>query len=72
MRICFLYYSTCSVFEEENDGTVGAFLAENGMFSAERAQSPLAHIDMKYGIQFLPDLSQGAGFYFCKMKRNEK
>ncbi len=68
----FLYYSTCSVFEEENDGTVGAFLAENGMFSGERAQSPLAHIDMKYGIQFLPHLSQGAGFYFCKMKRNEK
>lgn len=64
-----LYYSTCSVFEEENDGTVAAFLAENGAFSAEEAESPLGHKKTKYGLQFLPHLSMGAGFYFSKLRR---
>ena len=64
-----LYYSTCSVFPEENDGTVGAFLAGAADFVPERADSPLSHLDTRYGIQFLPPVSQGAGFYFCKMRR---
>lgn len=67
-----LYYSTCSVFEEENDGAVRAFLQENGGFSPEKADSPLAHIDTQYGMQFLPHISLGAGFYFCCMKRSEE
>ena len=64
-----LYYSTCSVFEEENDAVAGAFLAENPGFSPEAADSPLGHVETKYGLQFLPHISLGAGFYFCKMKR---
>ena len=64
-----LYYSTCSVLPEENDGTVAAFLRGSGEFAAERADSPLAHLDTEYGMQFLPHLSQGAGFYFCAMRR---
>ena len=64
-----LYYSTCSVFDEENDAVVGAFLAENPGFSPEAADSPLGHVETKYGLQFLPHISLGAGFYFCKMKR---
>ena len=64
-----MYYSTCSVFEEENDAVAGAFLAENPGFSPEAADSPLGHVETKYGLQFLPHISLGAGFYFCKMKR---
>lgn len=64
-----LYYSTCSVFEEENDGTVAAFLSQHPDFCAEEAQSPLGHRRTRFGLQFLPHLSMGAGFYVCKMKR---
>ncbi len=62
-----LYYSTCSLFEGENDGTVGAFLKEHTEFSVEELNSPLSHDKKKYGLQFLPDAAYGAGFYVCKM-----
>lgn len=62
-----LYYSTCSLFEEENDDTVQAFLKENPEFSVEKLESALAHEKKKFGLQFLPDTAFGAGFYVCKM-----
>ena len=65
-----LYYSTCSIFEEENDGVVAKFLRECGDFTAEKTESPLAHQPAKYGIQFLPNLSMGAGFYIAKLRKN--
>ena len=64
-----LYYSTCSLFEEENDGTVGAFLAERPQFAAQELSCPLAHEHTKFGLQFLPHVSLGAGFYVCKLKK---
>lgn len=64
-----LYYSTCSVFGEENDDTVGDFLVKNAEFSSEELKSPLAHTRKRYGLQFLPHLSMGAGFYVAKMRR---
>ena len=65
----FLYYSTCSVLEEENDGAVRAFLRENPRFEAVSAECPLPHERTAYGLQFLPDAAYGAGFYVCKMRR---
>lgn len=65
-----LYYSTCSLFQCENDGIVGAFLRENPQFSLERIDSPLPHEKKTYGLQFLPDRAFGAGFYVCKMQRS--
>ena len=64
-----LYYSTCSVFEEENDRTVERFLKENPDFAVEEIQSPLVSEKKKYGLQFLPDTAFGAGFYICKMRK---
>ena len=64
-----LYYSTCSVFGEENDGAVEHFLKENDAFEVCTAQSSLSFVRKKYGIQFLPHLTGGAGFYFAKLKR---
>ncbi len=64
-----LYYSTCSVFEGENDGVIADFLAKNGEFSIEQIDSPLPHDKKKYGLQFLPDTAYGAGFYVCKLRR---
>ncbi len=65
----FLCYSTCSVFNAENDGIIGKFLEADGRFEAVRCESPLKNEKGKFGIRFFPDVSFGAGFYFCKMKR---
>ena len=64
-----LYYSTCSLFSEENDGVVGAFLEKHPEFRAELPESPLLHEKKRFGIQFLPDEAFGAGFYVAKMRR---
>lgn len=66
-----LYYSTCSIFEEENDGVIEAFLKSHGEYEAEAIDSPLAHEKKKYGLQFLPDTAYGAGFYVCKLRRKQ-
>ena len=62
-----LYYSTCSLFECENDKIVETFLKTHGDFKAERLESPLSHEKKEYGLQFLPDTAYGAGFYVCKL-----
>lgn len=64
-----LYYSTCSLFAEENDGTAGAFLEGHPQFAVQELSCPLAHRRTKYGLQFLPHISMGAGFYVCKFQK---
>ena len=64
-----LYYSTCSLFECENDKTVERFLKSHADFSVEKLESPLSHEKKKYGLQFLPDAAYGAGFYVCKLHK---
>ena len=65
-----LYYSTCSLFEEENDKIVEEFLKTHEGYEVQRIDSPLAHEKKKYGLQFLPDTAYGAGFYLCKLQKN--
>jgi len=62
-----LYYSTCSLFERENDKTVEKFLKTHAEFTVEPLDSPLCHEKKRYGLQFLPDTAYGAGFYVCKL-----
>ncbi len=64
-----LYYSTCSVFASENDEIVAKFLKEHAEYQVEKLDSPLAHEQKQFGLQFLPDTAYGAGFYVCKMVR---
>lgn len=64
-----LYYSTCSIFERENDKIVGEFLKNNPEYAVAQIDSPLPHEKKKYGLQFLPDTAFGAGFYVCKLVR---
>lgn len=64
-----LVYSTCSIFNEENDGIIEKFLAKKKNFEVEKINCPLDGLKKKYGLQFLPELSLGAGFYVCKLKR---
>ena len=65
-----LYYSTCSLFESENDKIVGEFLKAHPEYSVEKLESPLAHDKKQYGLQFLPDMAYGAGFYVAKLTKN--
>ena len=64
-----LYYSTCSLLQEENDKIVGAFLKAHPAFEVCAADCPLPHERTKYGLQFLPDTAFGAGFYVAKLRR---
>ena len=64
-----LYYSTCSLFDSENDKIVEGFLKSNPDYAVEKIDSPLCYDKKKYGLQFLPDTAEGAGFYVCKMVR---
>lgn len=64
-----LYYSTCSLFERENDGIIEKFLKEHPEFTLEEISSPLAHDKKKFGLQFLPDKAFGAGFYVACLKK---
>lgn len=64
-----LYYSTCSVLPEENDGTVYAFLHLHPEYAVVSLENPLAHIKTSFGLQFLPHISLGAGFYVAAFRR---
>lgn len=66
-----LYYSTCSIFEDENDKRVAAFLKTHPEYKVEPIDSPLSHDKKQYGLQFLPDAAFGAGFYVCKLRKNK-
>ena len=65
----YLYYATCSLLGEENDGAAEAFLAAHPAFSSVPAESPLPHDVTRFGLQFLPDTAYGAGFYVAKFRK---
>ncbi len=58
-----LYFSTCSVLPEENDSVVYSFLQKHNEYTLDIPDSPLAHRKTKFGLQFLPHISLGAGFF---------
>ncbi len=66
----YLYYSTCSVIKDENIGVVSKFLKDNKDFTAVEIDSKLNGLKLDIGLQFLPDISLGAGFYFARLKKN--
>lgn len=58
-----LYYSTCSYLPEENDSVAVGFLQRHSEYELTIPSSPLGHKTTGYGLQFLPHISMGAGFY---------
>ena len=46
------------------------FLKNNKDFTAVEIDCKLNGLKLDIGIQFLPDVSMGAGFYFAKLKKN--
>ena len=66
-----LYYSTCSIFERENDLVVEEFLKNHPEYEPCEVDCPLVHEKKKYGLQFLPDQAFGAGFFVAALRRKE-
>ena len=64
-----LYYSTCSVLPEENDSAVHGFLASVQGFELDIPECALPSRRTKTGLQFLPHISQGAGFFVTRFIR---
>ena len=64
-----LYYSTCSILPEENDSVVFSFLERHPEYKLEIPECLLAHRKTKFGLQFLPHISLGAGFFVTKLIR---
>ena len=60
---------TCSIFKKENDFVIKRFLESSKDFCVEQINSPLNHLKTTYGLQFLPNISSGAGFYICKLRK---
>ncbi|MBO4262613.1 MAG: methyltransferase domain-containing protein [Clostridia bacterium] len=64
-----LCYSTCSVFRSENAEICKDFLSRHSDFVEVATECDLPHERDDAGVRFLPHISCGAGFYFCKFKR---
>lgn len=65
----YLYYSTCSILPQENFEIVTKFLKNNTNYELCSAKSNLAHDNINGTLSFVPDISNGQGFYFAKLKR---
>jgi 16S rRNA C967 or C1407 C5-methylase (RsmB/RsmF family) len=57
------------LFDAENDDVVGRFLKENPSFLPAIISSKIPYDKRKYGFQYLPDISYGAGFYVSALRR---
>lgn len=67
----FVYYSTCSIFDSENQSIIDRFMSDktiNSRFEVISLDSKLSHVKTKSGLQFLPHIS-GGGFFVAKIKR---
>lgn len=65
----YLYYSTCSILNRENIGIINKFMSDINCFKIEKISSNLANVQVDGTLQFLPDISDGLGFYVAKLKR---
>lgn len=65
----YLYYSTCSLLDSENVAIAKAFMSDIKGFEVQEITSGLPFEKKEYGLQFLPDVSYGSGFYVVKFKR---
>ena len=63
-----LLYVTCSIMPVENDGVIARFLSEIDDAIVSPLAGPLG-IATDYGIQRLPGVHEGDGFYYCRLDK---
>ena len=64
----YLYYSTCSIFKDENRGIIDDFIKNHDNYEEIDIISPHPHVKDGKAIAFLPHIS-GGGFFVAKLKR---
>ena len=63
-----LLYVTCSVFQAENDGVIETFSQSHTDFALQSAgEFPAIHTG--FGLQRLPGLHSGDGFYYSRLEK---
>ena len=67
-----LYYSTCSVLPEENDSIVYKFLSSHPEYALNIPVCALESRKTKFGLQFLPHIYLGAGFFLTSFSNKKK
>ncbi len=65
----YLYYSTCSILDSENIDVIRTFMSRIKGFEICEINSKLQHENIDGTNLFLPDISNGLGFYVAKLKR---
>ncbi len=65
----YLYYSTCSILDSENIDVISSFMSDINGFKLCEINSPLRHENIGGANLFLPDISNGLGFFIAKLKR---
>ncbi len=65
-----LVYVTCSVFPEENEDQVKAFIAQNPDFALDRMTTTVPRHARSLGVQFTPARTGTDGFYVCRLQRS--
>lgn len=65
-----LLYATCSIFSEENENQIEAFLKTHTNASVSREKQAWA-MNKTYGWQVLPGQHQMDGFYYCLLTKEK-
>lgn len=65
-----LVYVTCSVFPEENEDQVAAFLSRRPDFTEASLTPDAPNRKRTQGVQFTPALTGTDGFYVCRLQRS--
>lgn len=64
-----LYYSTCSILDSENIAIINSFMSDTTNFKLCEIDSKLTHENKNGANLFLPDISNGLGFFVAKFER---
>ena len=66
-----MIYTTCSIFQAENDEIIECFLMEYQDVTNEAITLPYG-VSTKYGWQTIPQEGGSDGFYFCRLRKVKK
>ncbi|VAW53433.1 16S rRNA (cytosine(967)-C(5))-methyltransferase [hydrothermal vent metagenome] len=63
-----LLYVTCSIFKDENQNQIQAFLSHNNNATETKIDADWGQV-CEYGRQLLPGEFDADGFYYCRLKK---